>query len=106
MKRRQSARLAHNRGETLVEAIVSFAVIALILVSVTGMVKAAIGMNNRASALSEQLEADCTRIESGVVAPDEELGEGKMRVTFDGNSGDALELVFRAYKLGMLAYFE
>ncbi len=61
-----------NGGETLVEAIVSFALVLIILLSVTTMVRASIAVNRTAGERMSELEAEMSVIEgdSGPAASD------------------------------------
>lgn len=54
-----------TRGETLVETIVSFALLLLLLGIVGTVVAASIRLNNRAQAVAESLENACALIETG-----------------------------------------
>ena len=63
--RNGNARKIDARGETLVETIVSFALLLLLLGIVGTVVAASIRLNNRAQAGAESLENACALIETG-----------------------------------------
>lgn len=63
--RNGNARKMHTRGETLVEAIVAFALLLLLLGVVGTVVAASVRLNNRAQTDAEALENACALIETG-----------------------------------------
>lgn len=98
--RRRTAFLAGNsRGETLVEAIVSFALVLVVMLGVMAILQTAISLNRRASARMDELEADTAAIEAdqgplSSAQPDGELildfGDTQIEVPVVLHEGDLL----------------
>ena len=63
---RIGAKQKRVKGETLIETIISFAVVLLTLTVLTTIVQLSIRMNNRSADNATELEVACSALESGV----------------------------------------
>lgn len=99
---KQQRRKYHTKGETLVETIISFALVLLILTTVTAMVQVGIRLNERAAARAAALELACGAVEDGE-GRDAPLG-GELLITLPDKS--RLSLPIRIYTADMLCWFE
>lgn len=98
-KRRQT------KGETLVETIVSFAVVLLTLITITAVVQLCIRLNNRAMERAEALEEACASIERGEdggIAP--RSGALTLTVT-EGDGTDVIVLPIEIFEGGPIGWF-
>jgi hypothetical protein len=100
MKRK--TRRYHTKGETLVETIISFALVLLILTTVTAIVQVGIRLNGRAAERAAALELACAAVEDGE-EKDAPLG-GELLLTLPDKS--QLSMPIRIYTTDMLIWFE
>lgn len=102
MDRGKRGTVKNNSGETLVEAIVSFALVVIVLLSVTTMVRASIAVNRTAGERMSELEAEMSVIEgdSGPAAAD--TANGSVAVEF---AGERIEIPVVIKTEGKLTYF-
>lgn len=89
------------KGETLIETIVSFAVVLLTLVTITAVVQLCIRLNNRAMEKAEALELAAAAIEEGAAGAAE---RGQMRLTLP--NGSTVTIPIDVYRGELLSYFE
>lgn len=90
------------RGETLVEAIVSFAVILIVLLGATVLVQSAINLNRRAYESMEALEMDMAAIEKDNGPTSAAAPDGALRLSV----GDVLiDVPVLQKEQGQLRYF-
>lgn len=90
-----------KKGETLVETIVSFAVVTLILVTITAVVRFAARVNALATERAAALENSCTAVEHG-----EHTGvatRSSMELTMP--DGTTLSFLIDVYNTDVLTYF-
>ena len=91
-----------NGGETLVEAIVSFALVLIILLSVTTMVRASISINRTAGEKMAGLEAEMSAIEGDGGSAASDTANGSVMVEF---LGERIEIPVIIRTEGELTYF-
>ena len=87
-----------KKGETLVETIVSFAVVTLILVTITAVVRFAARVNALATERAAALESSCTAVEHTGVAT-----RSSMELTMP--DGTTLSFPIDVYNTDVLTYF-
>ncbi len=101
-----------RKGETLIETIVSFAIVLLTLTTITAVVQLCIGLNNRAMTKAEALETGTTALESGALETAE--GAGRLilgpQYTEEAAAGGDIFVPFQQYGYSSgdvnLHYFE
>ena len=86
MSRRVRDKLASNRGESLVEILVSVVITGLAMLMLSAVIARAYSVDQQTRARSEGLYEAISRAEAR--APEETLGEGKLTVTFE-RAGEA-----------------
>lgn len=92
----------HTKGETLVETIISFALILLVLTTVTAMVQVSIRLTGRAAERAAALELACAAIEDG--AGTGTPLEGELVLTLPDKS--RLSMPIQIYTGDTLTWFE
>ena len=93
----------NRRGELLIEGVASFVILIIILVAATGMVFAAIHMNQKADEINAKTEANVDAVESALESSD----TGGTSATFSINMGDAtLTQDISVNEKGDLVYFK
>lgn len=99
---KQGMQKRHAKGETLVETIISFALILLLLTTVTAMVQVSIRLGSRAAERAADLELACAAIEDGA-GTDAPLS-GELVLTLPDKS--AVHMPVKIYTGDMLCWFE
>ncbi|MBC8531067.1 hypothetical protein [Gehongia tenuis] len=91
-----------NGGETLVEAIISFALVLIVLLSVTTMVRASISINRTAGERMAGLETEMSAIEEDGGPAASDTANGSVAVEF---LGERIEVPVVIKTEGDLTYF-
>lgn len=86
--RKSKSMFASKRGETLIETIISFAIVIAALGALTVLIVSANNMNTGAKENSDSVEAAGTVVEKSIGAADGEdvevLGDGNMTISISG----------------------
>ena len=88
--------LRSRRGETLLETVLSLALLGILMVAFTTMILTAVRMNQQASREEAAYEADLQQAEQGQGT----YGQGQARLTFDDPALGAQDLTVETYTAG------
>lgn len=93
-----------KKGETLVETIVSFAVVMTLMAFVLVIIRSAIALNNRSSALLSSLETSCTEVEADAGTTVSETASVVFGLSIDG-ANTSIQVPLIVKQAGTLTYF-
>lgn len=89
MRERLKVSLQNEKGETLVETIVSFVIVLIALAAITSMIRSSTAMNVKAKENSDKIEKAAVRVEQ---SDGESAGSSKMRIDFGDGAPVVIDL--------------